>query len=118
MRIDAHTAARLGSTVVCKIKTMQKYSVLFLVALFFGFTSIPEVQLKSDGSLLHHGNNITISELKEYNYSEITLIVDHDVPYGKFINTMAKLKEIGIEKVGVVSNLNGLNEKSVKVPNN
>ena len=95
---------------------MKKYTALILVALLFGFTTIPEVRLKSDGSIFHGDEAITIYELKEYNYSEIRLIVDYDVPYDKFINLMKKIEKIGIKKVGIVSNTDGLYDKSEKVP--
>ena len=97
-------------------KFMKKYSALILVALFYGFTTIPEVRLKSDGSIFHGDEAITIYELKEYNYSEIRLIVDYDVSYDKFIDLMGQLEKIGIRKVGIVSNTDGRSDKAEKEP--
>ena len=83
---------------------MKKYSALILVALFFGFTAIPEVRLKSDGSIFHNDEAITIDELKEFNYPEIRLFVDRDVPYDVFINLLGQLEKIGVDRVGIVYN--------------
>ena len=85
---------------------MKKHFSLIILTLLLACSTIPEIHLKSDGSIYSNGESITEEDLKtNLSYSEVILTVDHDVPYEKVVELMAVLKKNGVKKVGLKANI-------------
>ena len=84
---------------------MMKCIPIILVVLSVACSSaIPEINLKSDGSIFSNKMIISEDELKRnYTQSEVVIVVDNDVPYEELIELPELLESNGVQKVGIKS---------------
>jgi biopolymer transport protein TolR len=65
------------------------------------------ITIKKDGKLYMDKSAVTMETLKadivKIPNKEVFLKADRDVPYGIVVNVMGELREIGIEKLGMVT---------------
>jgi len=65
------------------------------------------ITIKKDGKLFMDKSSVTIETLKtgllKIPNKEVFLKADKDVPYGLVVTVMGELREIGIEKLGMVT---------------
>ncbi len=65
------------------------------------------ITIKKDGKLYLDKSSVTIETLKrdlvKIPNKEVFLKADKDVPYGMVVTVMGELREIGIEKLGMVT---------------
>ncbi len=66
-----------------------------------------DITIKKDGKIYMNKSSVTLKELtvklSKHKNKEVYLKADKDVPYGHVVTVMGELREMGIEKLGMVT---------------
>jgi biopolymer transport protein ExbD len=82
---------------------MRIFSFFILIlSLLAACSTTPIIHLRSDDSIVLNGNSIAIEDLEYHiNSSEVIICTDKTLSYDRLMLVMKKLKQIGVEKVGL-----------------